>query len=65
MTLQNYFLTILFCISVTALVLAILAYTKKKNGGELYIKKCPVGMHYHPDHELADAITGCMLDTDM
>ena len=43
-----------------------LNYTKKKNSGELYnIKKCPVGMHYHPDHELADAITGCMLDTDM
>jgi hypothetical protein len=66
MTLQNYFLAILFCISIGALVLAILAYTKKKNGGELYIKKkCPVGQHYHPEHELADPITGCMLDTDM
>ena len=31
MTLQNYFFAILFCISIVALVLAILAYTKKKH----------------------------------
>ena len=64
MTLQNYFLAILFCISIGALVLAILAYTKKNKNGEKY-NSCPAGMHYHPEHELADAITGCMLDTDM
>ena len=64
MTLQNYFFAILFCISVVALVLAILAYTKKKEPYNIK-KKCPVGMHHHPEHPLADAVTGCMLDTDM
>ena len=36
MTKQNLFCGILFCISVTALIIACLAFTKKGGGGEYY-----------------------------